>query len=215
MAVNSKDVGHLLLSKAASDKIIYLTDSPGIASYEPAKSDIKKLSIKFASEEKDIADIEIYKQNSSLYVLSKNDGEIYKHRAIAAGFAEGEKWLKEKDVSPLDNPVSFAIDGDIYILQNTEANPIIKLSRGYKSDFSAPSLLMPLKNAARIATNIGMKNLYIMDPVNKRVVVIAKTGKLVNQFISEKFDHLADMAIGPEEKEIYLLNSTSVYEIKL
>lgn len=215
MAVNSKDIGHLKVSGIAGNEIIFYTDLPGAASYEPSKSDIKKLSIKFTENEGDIADFAFYRQNSSLYVLSKNDGEIYKHRSIAAGFAAGEKWLKEQEGNNLDNPASLAIDGDIYVLQNSINNPIIKLTKGLKNEFSVPEFLIPINEAKKIITEIGMKNLYILDPKNKRVVVIAKTGNLARQFISEKFDNLTDMAISPAEKEIYLLNGTSVYEIGL
>lgn len=215
MAVNSKDIGHLKIAKIANSGIIFFTDLPGAASYESSKSDIKKLSIKFAENESDIADIAVYKQNSALYAISKNDNEIYKHVSIAAGFAAGVKWLKEPEGSPLANPVSLAIDGDIYVLQNNSANPILKLTKGLKNEFPAPDLFIPLNEAVKIATEIGAKNLYILDPKNKRVVVIAKTGKVVKQFISEKFDNLTDIAIGPAEKEIYLLNGASVYEIAL
>ncbi len=215
MAVNSKDIGHLKISKPANDKIIFLTDIPGAASYEPSKSEIKKLSIKFADEEKEIADIEFYSQNSGLYVLSKNNNEIYKHRAIAGGFAIGEKWLKNTEENPLSNPVSLAIDGNIYVLQNNSAEPIIKLAKGNKAELLLPELLMPLKEAVKIATDINMANLYVLDPKNKRIVVISKNGKTIKQFISEKFDALKDMAINPDEKEIYILNGTAVYEIKL
>lgn len=215
MAVNSKDIGHLKIAKTAGNDMLFLTDSPGAASYEPSKSDIKKLLIEFAKEENDIADISFYKQNSSLYALNKSNNEIYKHRSIAAGFANGEKWLKEPEGSPLANPVSLAIDGDIYVLQNNSANPIIKLTGGLKKEFSVPDFFIPLNEAVKIVTEVGAKNLYILDPKNKRVVVIAKTGNAAKQFISEKFDNLTDMAISPAEKEIYLLNGTSVYEIDL
>lgn len=215
MAVNSKDVGHLKTARTANDKIIFLTDSPGAACYDPSKSDIKSLPIKFAADEKDIADMEVYKLNSGLYILDKNDNEIYKHRSIAAGFAAGEKWLKDKEENPMDNPVSLAIDGDVYVLQNSDANPIIKFTKGYKMKFTVPPLLISLKEAVKISTDIGAKNLYALDPKNKRVAVISKNGKTIKQFISEKFDNLTDMAISPGEKEIYLLNGTSVFEIKL
>jgi DNA-binding beta-propeller fold protein YncE len=215
MAVNSKDIGHLVTSKVASNQIVFLTDLPGIASYEPSKSDIKKLSISFAENESDIADIAVYKQNSGLYVISKNDNEIYKHASIAAGFSSGEKWLKEPEGSPLSNPISLAIDGDIYVLQNDSTNPIIKLTKGLKSDFSMPEILTPINKATKIISDTGMKNLYILDPKNNRIVVISKTGNLVKQFISKKFDKLTDITINSAEKDIYILNGTMVYEIAL
>lgn len=215
MAVNSKDIGHLKIAKTANTAMIFLTDLPGAASYEPSKSDIKKLSIQFAEGESDIADIAIYKQNSALYAISKNDNKIYKHASIAAGFAGGEKWLKEQENSPLSNPVSLTVDGDIYVLQNNSVNPVIKLTKGLKNEFSIPELFIPLDKAVKITTEAGAKNLYILDPKNKRIVIISKTGNSVKQFVSNKFDDLIDMAVSSNEKEIYLLNGTLAYKIDL
>ena len=215
MAVNSKDIGHLKIAKTGNGAMVFLTDLPGVASYEPSKSDIKKLSIKFEEEENDIIDMAFYKQNSAIYTINKNNNEIYKHISIAGGFSGGEKWLKETESDPLANPMSIAIDGDIYVLQNDSANPIIKLTKGLKSEFLIPELFIPLNKATKIITEIGAKNLYALDPKNKRVVIISKTGNLIKQFISDKFNNLIDIAVSPTEKEIYLLNGTSVFEISL
>lgn len=215
MAVNSKDIGHLTISKTAANGIFFLTDLPGTASYEPTKSDIKKLSIKFAEEENDIADIAVYKQNSGLYTVNKSDNEIYKHISIAAGFAGGEKWLKSPEGSPLTSPVSLAIDGDIYVLQNDSLDPIVKFTKGLKKEFSVSGLLMPLDKATKIITDVGMKNLYVLDPANKRIVVITKTGAIAKQFVSDKFNNLTDIAVNPTEKNLYILNGSLVYEIAM
>jgi hypothetical protein len=215
MAVNSKDIGHLNISKAATNGIFFLTDLPGTASYEPSKSDIKKLSIKFAEAENDIADIAIYKQNSGLYAINKTDNEIYKHVSIAAGFADGEKWLKGSEGSPLTSPVSLAIDGDVYVLQNDSADPIVKFTKGLKKEFTVSNLFMPIDKATKIITDVGMKNLYVLDPKNKRIIVIAKTGAIAKQFVSDKFTSLTDIAVSPTEKDLYILNGASVYEIAL
>lgn len=215
MAVNSKDIGHLKISKNAGNVMVFLTDIPAVASYDPTKSDIRKLSMKFAENENEIADITVYKQNSALYAINKSDNEIYKHASIAAGFAGGEKWLKNPVDNPLINPVSLAIDGDIYVLQNSSPEPIIKFSKGARSEFKLAEPLIPIDKATKLITDIGMKNLYILDPANNRIIVISKTGSIVKQFVSDKFNNLIDIAINTNEKNIYVLNGTLLFEIAL
>jgi len=215
LAVNSRDTGHIKIGKPVDNKIIFLTDSPGIAVYDPKKPEIANVPIKLDGAENEILDIANYQSASTLYLLSKSDNEIYKHRLIAGGYDKGAKWISDAAGSNIQDPVSLAIDGNIYLLQDNADSAVLKLNKGAKKDFSAPVLLLPLKKASKILTSETMKNIYILDPENKRVVVMMKDGKLLKQFTSDKFDNLIDLAVSANEKGIYLLNKTSVYEIKL
>lgn len=215
LAVNSQEAGHIKMARPVGNKIIFLTDSPGIAVYEPGKSEIENVPIKFAESEKEIADLGTFQSTSNLYLLAKGDNEIYKHRLVVSGYAKGEKWIKNSGETNIQNPISLAIDGSIYLLQNDGNDTILLFNKGVKKEFASPSLLVPLKKASKIMTSETMDNLYILDPENKRVVVMAKNGKLIGQFVSDKFDNLIDLAVNPNEKEIYVLNKTSVYEINL
>lgn len=215
LAVNSQNAGHIKIGKPVDNKIIFLTDSPGIAMYDPKKSEIANMPIKLDPAENEILDIANYQSASNLYLLSKNNNEIYKHLLTAGGYAKGAKWTSDATGSNIQDPVSMAIDGNIYLLQDNADGAVLKLNKGAKKDFSTPDLLVPLKKAAKILTSETMKNIYILDPENKRVVVITKNGKLLKQFTSDKFDNLIDLAVSANEKGIYLLNKTSVFEMKL
>ncbi len=208
VAVSSQNIGHLKIAKTMGDKIVFYTDLPAIATYDPAKNELKNSAIKFESDENDV--IEIGGFGNNIYLLNKTDNKIYKHNAVLGGFAAGLKWLGEGN--SLFNPVSLAIDGNIYVLEN---GVILKFQKGYKKEFSTSSALIPFGGATKLATAPDEKNIYVLDPPNKRILVISKTGKIAKQIISEKFDNMIDLAISPKEKELYLLNRTSVFEIVL
>ncbi|MBU3999967.1 hypothetical protein KKG29_02190, partial [Patescibacteria group bacterium] len=219
VAVSSQNIGHLKIAEVVSDKIVFYTDLPAIAVYDPAKNELKNSAIKFGADENDVIDLGGFGNN--IYLLNKTDNEIYKHSAVLNGFANGVKWLAPlktqfltglEKKEPLINPVSLAIDGNIYVLQN---GGILKFQRGYKKEFSSPSTLIPFEGATKLFTAADEKNIYVLDPRNKRVLIISKLGKIVKQIISEKFDNLIDLAVSPKEKELYLLNGTSVFEIIL
>ena len=53
--------------------------------------------------------------------------------------------------------------------------------------------------------------LYIIDPSNERIIILNKDGSIEDQYTSDKFDNLIDLAIDPEEKAIYLLNGNHLY----
>lgn len=213
VAVNSENMGHLKIAKPFGAKIIFLTDSPSAAIFDPAKSELKNIPVKLNPDETDIADIDTF--GSNLYILAKNDANIYKHILTAGGYAKGEKWLANNAEKEIKNPLSISIDGDVYLLQNADsAAAILKFTKGIKKELILSPLLIPLKNAAKIiAANV--KNIYILDPENKRAVIFSKDGKTSRQFTSDKFDNLIDFAVNPNEKSLYLLNGTSVYEIAL
>lgn len=215
LATNSFNVGHIKKVQNAGNKLIFLTDTPGIAMYEPGKSEIVNVPIKFAEAENTAADLSTFLSASNLYLLSKSDNEIYKHRLAASGYAKGEKWLKDISQSGIQNPVSLTIDGNIFLLQNDADNAILKFTQGARKDFPLHAFLVPLKKATKIFTSEIMKNIYILDPGNKRIVIIDKEGKLIRQYTSGKFDDLIDFSISSGEKELYLLNKTAVYEITL
>lgn len=208
VAVSSQNIGHLKIAKAISDKIVFYTDLPAIAVYDPVKNELKNSAIKFGGDENDVIGLGGFGNN--IYLLNKTDNEIYKHSAVLNGFADGIKWFVEKE--SLINPVSLAIDGNIYVLQNGD---ILKFQKGYKKEFSSPSTLIPFSGATKLFTAADEKNIYVLDPRNKRVLIISKAGKITKQIISEKFDNLIDLAVSPKEKELYLLNGTSVFEIIL
>lgn len=215
VAVNSKNIGHLKIAKGAKSKIIFLTDSPGIALYDTQKNELKNLPIKFREEEKEIVDLAIFNSEANLYLLNKNNNEIYKHAITVSGYSKGEKWIKNNGANPLQNPISLAIDGDVYVLQSDSAENIVKMNKGFKKEFPALSLLIPLKNPEKILTDTGLKNIYILDKSNKRALVVTKEGKLLKQLASDKFDNLRDIAVDPKEKNLYLLNGTAVFEVNL
>lgn len=219
VAVSSQNIGHLKIAKTISDKIVFYTDLPAIAVYDPVKNELKNSAIKFGVDENDVIGLGGFGNN--IYLLNKTDNEIYKHSAVLNGFADGIKWLAPlktqfltglEEKEPLINPVSLAVDGNIYVLQNGD---ILKFQKGYKKEFSSPSTLIPFSGATKLFTAADEKNIYVLDPPNKRVLIISKAGKIVKQIVSEKFDDLIDLAVSPKEKELYLLNGTSVFEIIL
>ena len=56
--------------------------------------------------------------------------------------------------------------------------------------------------------------IYILEPSERRVIVITETGDVIKQFQSEEFDNLLDFAVSENGKTIYLLNGLKVYKIE-
>jgi hypothetical protein len=60
-----------------------------------------------------------------------------------------------------------------------------------------------------------MQNLYLLDPQNKRVVVLSKKGALLRQIYIDTASTLADVTISPDETHLYALDGANVIDVSL
>lgn len=159
----------------------------------------------------DIRDIGCYARR--LYLLDAKNNQIYRHEGSVDGFLSAKRdWLKEP--AELINTVSMAIDGDIYILNND--GQVWKYSLGEKDNNFQVTVVDPaLSSPTKIFTDSKTNFIYILEPSQKRIVMLNRDGRFVKQFYSNSFDDLKDFIIFENEKSIYVLNGLKVYKIKL
>ncbi|MFA6466334.1 MAG: hypothetical protein WCV71_00540 [Patescibacteria group bacterium] len=152
-----------------------------------------------------VKDLVIYGNN--LYVLDNKNNQIFKYPESGGGFANGQPWLKETlDTS---NSSSLTIDGGIYTIDNDGTIKNFLKGALERFDYHAPR--PNIGPNAIIKTFRDSDYLYIIDPSNNRVLILNKDGNIKDQYASQKFDNLKDLAIDPEEKAIYLLNNQHLY----
>ena len=147
-----------------------------------------------------------------LYFLDKKSGEIirYPHRE---GFSWGspELWLAEEE--KVIEAKSVAIDGSIWLLNKD--NSLSRYYRGSLEEKINPEIFPEIKDFKKIFTLPGLAHIYVMEPAEKRIIVFDKTGLIVRQFQSQKFDNLLDFTVSPDGKTIYILSGLKVYRIGL
>ncbi len=166
-----------------------------------------------------IKDVKSYLSN--FYILDAEQGNIIKFSlaSIEENAIKGTNWLLESPASlaggmeELKNAKSMTIDGSIYILNSN--NMIIEYLRGKKVKEIQPLLEKPLAEDNRLFTKINFINFYISDPENKRLIVLNKDGKIINQYINDELADLQDFWVTEDEKEIYLLCGKKVFKIDI
>jgi hypothetical protein len=152
-----------------------------------------------------VQDLLIYGNN--LYVLDAIDKQIFKYPEKGSAFANGVPWLKE-DID-LSQASSFTVDGSVYVISNN--GQIFNFLKGSLVKFEYRQPRPTLGQKTVIKTFKDSNYLYIIDPNNKRIVILDKEGNIKDQYTSQKFDDLKDLAIDPQEKAIYLLNGNHLY----
>ncbi len=169
---------------------------------------ISPLKIESTTKELTINDLTIYE--NKLYILDKKNNQIFKYLKVESGFGRETSWLKEK--VDLKDIVSFVIDGSIYLLKGDE---ILKFYLGKKVNFNLENVYPSLEKAKKIFTEIDLKNIYLLEPKNKRVLIFEKNGKFVKQITSEKFTDLKDFIVDEKKNKIWLLNGSQIFSLDL
>ena len=102
----------------------------------------------------------------------------------------------------------MAIDGSIYFVSN---GTIFKYNSGAKQDFNLG--VSALSDNTKIYTENGMTNLYVLDPGNRRILILDKTGSVIQTLTSGQFNDLKDFSVDEKNKSIFVLNNNQLLRV--
>lgn len=150
--------------------------------------------------------------NNSIYFLNTEKLDIIKYDPQEK-VLNGSSWLDSKYKEELKDAKSLAVDGNVYVLKSD--GTIAEFIQGKKSRDIKPKINPALNSGKEIFTKPEMKNLYVLDPENKRIISINKKENSTIQYFSEYFDSLDDFWVTQDEKNIYILNKQKIYKIDI
>jgi len=159
-------------------------------------------------------DFSSYKSN--LYFLDKKSGEITKYPHLGNfEWDSPQLWLNLQTKKAIGGK-SIAVDGSIWVL-NKDYNPsATHISRYYAGKYQETlkiDLFPEPKDFSKIFISPTLSYLYLLEPGQSRIIILNKSGQIIKQFRSEKFDNLLDFTPSEDGKTIYLLNGLKVYRI--
>ncbi|MDD2697140.1 MAG: hypothetical protein PHE52_03245, partial [Candidatus Pacebacteria bacterium] len=150
---------------------------------------------------------------SNLYLLDNQKGAIIKYSYLYnSEWAFPQSWLS----SAIKNATDFrsmAVDGSVWIL--TKNNEIQRYYAGRLQETLEIDVFPSPKLVSKIFTSARYSYLYLLEPAQKRIIVLNKSGELIGQYQSEKFDNLLDFAVSEDGKTIYLLNGLKLYRFSI
>ena len=191
-----------------------------LATYRPEQKSITKEVIDWPLQDSSIKDIAYYSGN--IYILDNQPAEnqpaenktkqILKY--VRNDFLRPRFWLEDKAKSSLDNPVSLASDGSIYIL-DLPSN-IIEFRLGKKiREFSFSEKFSPLAKL-RI---LGKDYLYLVDPQKNLFLLIDKkqgntvksdTLPSLGKILPSSSGEILDILPSQESQELMILTKNGV-----
>lgn len=148
--------------------------------------------------------------NDNLYSI---EGDELKKYTRATNALKATTWSTNTDFT---NARSLAISINIYVLK--ENGTLVKYSKGEKTEFKVTGLDKPFTAPVQIVTNNDLKNIYIADTGNNRIVVLDKEGVLIKQIATKNntdLNNIRGISITKDDKSMFVLSESVVYEITL
>jgi len=177
----------------------------------PKDEEDKSSSLPFATARVfNFDDFSSYKSN--LYFLDKKPGEIIKYPYLEAlKWSSPQLWLNSQ-TKKVTLAKSMAVDGSVWIL--TKTNEIQRYYAGRLQETLKLDIFPEPKEFSKIFASPYLPHLYILEPIQKRIMILTKAGETIKQFQSEKFDNLLDFGVSENGKTIYLLNGLKVFKME-
>ncbi|MEX1997477.1 MAG: hypothetical protein WEA04_02255 [Candidatus Andersenbacteria bacterium] len=194
----------------ADKTIIYGTSSPGVALFDAKTDTLQNQEISFTDNKAEIIALAAY--GGRLYVYDKAMGNIMSYTKTLRGYSSGTAWITQAQF-PKDTIKSIGVDGLIYTL-HTDGS-IRKLLKGEPVEFTTEPVDPPLTSATKLLKSENLKNIYVVDTTNKRVVIFDAEGGLLRQLFLDSTPNVADVDISPDEKTLYVLDGTRVVAVSL
>jgi len=222
MEINKK----FSLAVPLSSSIIFFSKPNQIVNFQDGKfSEPVSLENPYPEGKFDFMSLVSYR--SHLYFLDAENNSIIKYPLVSelnsrapakeeeesllsSPWGTPEPWLAPEIKTALDFK-SMAVDGSIWILTNK--NAVERYYTGRLQQTISLEIFPYPENFSKIFTTFQHPYLYILEQGQKRVIISDKSGRIIKQYQSEKFDNLLDFAVSEDDKTIWLLNGLKVYKI--
>lgn len=193
-----------------NDYSLLLAKDGKLYKFDPAKNIIKEVEIDYPTTNYQIASIASY--NRKLYSLDVLNKKIYRHVPTQGGFGRGDEWT-DNGIDTLKDGVDLTIDGDMIVSLKTGG--IAKMSQGKLTNFTISHLFPPLQNTNAIWTYNNLNHIYILDKVEKRLVITNPDGGFYKQIAIVEFNNPTSMSIDESAGYAYVIDEGNLYKISL
>jgi len=188
--------------------IIFFSKSENLVTFKDGKFG-EVITLKNPFSEFNFNNFSAYKGN--FYFLDKETGDIIKYPYSGSmKWGSPETWLAENAKKPVDGQ-SMAVDGSVWVI-NKDQSISQYYSKYLQKTLNIDSFPAPT-DLSKIITSNNLSYLYLMEPAQKRIIITDKSGLIIKEYRSDKFDNLLDFTVSEDGREMYLLNGLKAYKI--
>lgn len=200
---------------ADQEKVLLLTEAGKLIEYQDG-------NMQFA----DTADVEWKKGNdvttysTKAYILDSANNQIWKYTHGRTAFSSAQAYFTTGSGVDLSNAVSFAIDGNVWTVDKDGTIKRYLSGKAVSFEINAAPLT-PIKEATKIYTELDLKNIYVLDSGDNKVLVYAKeSSKDDIDYVSQyKLDGIKETPRSIYYDRIkgmlFIVTDGALYELKL
>lgn len=149
----------------------------------------------------------------NIYILDKTASSIWRYSGSGGDFGVRQNWMAPGIKIDFSNAKEVVIDGSVWVL--SDPFNIQRLSLGSPLQFKPKGVSPDLTNAAAIYSDEEEKYLYVLDPSQKRVVVLDKTGEYRAQYLSDSLGEATGLVVSEKTAKAIILTGSKLYSIEL
>lgn len=162
---------------------------------------VRDVALKFANSDRDIVSASVFQ--SRIYLLDRRNDSILRTIRSGSNYGTPTQWLQETTLD-LDNAVSLAVDGNIYVAR--ASGEVLRLSAGRNDDVTFEAADPALEAITHIWTSDQSDRLFILEPSRGRVITYDKTTRQVKQqYVHDDLKSAVAFTVDPAKNIVYVL----------
>jgi hypothetical protein len=204
-------------SVAIHGDIVYALTPDGIVSFD---SSTNKSSLIIKKDTSWGAATSLISFGGNLYVLDTQKSRIWKYVATDSslpagrqGFSDIREYLNPDTLPDLSLATGIAIDGSVWL--GTSDGKILRFTQGKENTFTPLGVDPAFGTKLALYTSDDVKNVYVLDIQNHRVVVLDKDGMYLSQYQFTGGTTPTKLVVSESAKKILLLADGKIYTVDL
>lgn len=150
---------------------------------------------------------------SYLYVLNPAKRNIYRYLKQDEGYSDPVGWLTSSLGSSLDDVVSLAVDGDLWLSSKT--GEIKRFTSGRQQQFVVKGLPTAFSSALYIVTALEFPQLYVLEPNQNRLVILEKDGTFLREIKNASLGSASALVVDTTTNRVLVLSGSMVFAVEL
>jgi len=148
-----------------------------------------------------------------IYIFNPEKRNIYRYAKQEEEYSDPIGWVSGAAGFDYKQVSSLAIDGEMWIA--TRNGGLHKLASGREQEFEIIGLAEPFTHSLQVFTHEDLKNLYLLEPNSKRLVVINKKGEFLKEIKSDSLISTTTLFVSEELGKAFAVSGSIVYAMSI
>jgi len=150
---------------------------------------------------------------TNVYVFNPEKQNIFRFSLEENAFAAPRTWIRSSQGIEYSQVSSLVIDGDIWLSDRN--GKIIRMRSGQPQSFSVSGLERDFLTNTIVYTREDLDFLYVLEPAENRLVVLAKDGSFVREIVSTTFASVTSLVVSADGSTAFAISGAVIHEVSL